>query len=242
MKFAYLFAAVALVASADAKKAFKHGMKVNNPDAARAQQDSDTGVGHDFAEKCTDPTHMEVINGEQKCVAPSPDESGNCPRPFVLKGQAPYFDLRTEHFELRKLSWDEMVSMPSTELEQFLRKHDVPFTVRTKVLKMHEEKGGEKVCVPSQPFCLDPLEYNSATNECQEPIPKFGNPVLNDAWISPVEKAVEEQKGVNAWEEKASHEHAPVATDPNDVVMQKARQNQEKDLWNWEVNKNSFAH
>lgn len=241
MKFLAVFAI--LVAAADAKVAFKHGAQpaTYSKNDGTVTKENSTGHGtSDFVgggEKCPDPTvHVGGTGAAQACVAPAVDGAGGCARPFVLKGAAPFWELRTEHYELRKLTWDEMVSMSEDELRSFMKKHDVPYTVRIKVLDLHKSHGGDKVCVPAPPICDDPLVYNEGTNECVEPAPMFHNPILDDSWISPTLKAPAET-GAN----KASHAHQPVQDDPQTGILTTARHNEEQDLWNWEVNKKHMA-
>jgi hypothetical protein len=166
----------------------------------------------------------------QSCVGPKKTAQGGCPSPYILDGEKEFFLLASEHYELRKLHWHQMVEMTKDELRGFLRSHEVPYTVRIKVLDLHDHKGGSKneECVPVPPLCHGSLEYHE-DGTCRPPKPHFMNPIINDAWVQPT--LVVDGAHHN---EKAPRAHQPVENDPNDNVMIKERHTEENNLWNWE--------
>jgi hypothetical protein len=175
----------------------------------------------------------------QLCGAPEAGTSGTCPSPFIMDGQADYYMLKSEHYELRPLSWRNMAGMDNEELRSFMRTHDVPFTVRTKVLDLHDKKGETKNtgCVPVPPSCHKPLEFQPASGTCAPPKPHYINPIINDAWIAPVSVV-----DGHHHDEKAPRVHQGVEMDPNDKLLVKERQAEEQALWNWEKVRKHTGH
>lgn len=179
---------------------------------------------------------------KQICIAPKIADEGACPEPYILDGEQDYFLLKSEHYELRQLSWDEMTGMNNEELRAFLREQEVPHTVRVKVLDLHDEKKGDektvaKICVPTPPVCPDPLEFDPDAGACIPPRPHYENPVINDAWIAPVLVVDGEHHN-----EKAPRMHMEVETDPTDKLLVKERRGEEEALWNFEKVRRATAH
>jgi hypothetical protein len=174
----------------------------------------------------------------QLCVGPKTGADGGCPSPFIKDGEVEFFKLQSEHYELRPLSWHQMIGMENEELRTFMRTHDVPFTVRTKVLDLHDAKGEDKNgdCVPVPPLCHKPLEFHS-DGTCQPPKPHYINPIINDAWIAPVSVV-----DGSHHDEKAPRAHQPVESDPADQLMVKERNAEENALWNWEKVRKHTGH
>jgi len=174
----------------------------------------------------------------QTCVGPKLADSGGCPSPFIMDGESEFFKLSSEHYELRKLSWSNMSGMKKDELRKFMRVQDVPFTVRTKVLNLHDTNGGvqSKECVPVPPMCHGSLEYNE-DGTCRPPSAHYENPVINDAWVQPTLVV-----DGSHHDEKAPRVHQAVENDPNDNLMIKERHTEENNLWNWEKVRKHTAH
>lgn len=163
---------------------------------------------------------------QQRCAGPTLGADGHCPTPYILDGEVGFFTLRAEHFELEKLTWHEMIHMSNVELRDFLKDHEVPYTIRIKVLDLHDAQGGTKNtgCVPSPPRCHNPLEYSDG--ECLLPKPHYVNPVIDDAWIGPVlvtDGAYHQ--------EKAKRVHQPVLEDEGDAKMVAERHAETKAIW-----------
>lgn len=186
-----------------------------------------------------DEKEFNTAGEKQMCVGPKLGADGHCPPPFILDGEKEFFRLQAAHYELRKLTWHNMIGMGNEELRNFMRKHDVPYTVRIKVLDLHDDKGGHKnqECIPVPPSCHAPLEFHEEDGSCRPPKPHYINPIINDAWVQP--PLVVDGEWHN---EKTARLHQPVQGDPNDELMIKERHETENALWNWEKVRKHTAH
>lgn len=249
---------VALIGAAHAQSD-TNGSGISATDAARADDEIPT-VGdfekNDYVEKCPAPTYMRYRDNVKKpgeviqtCMRPRPSGAGKCPFPYVIEGSSEYAELQAEHYELRPLGWTEMMAMEKAELREFMRTHNVPYLIRIKVLDLHDATAAEEAetsakrvasrCVPSPPFCAVPWVWEKATNKCVPPEPHMMNPILDDAWVSPVLKDYGDDD-LNG--SKPGRIHQEVLTDENDKVLQKNRHSDEDSVWDFEVNRISTAH
>lgn len=210
----------------------------NHPDPKGPKASAHSNL-HVTREKCPDPLIMRKKDGAQYCARPTITNRGTCPYPYILKGEYPYTLLQAKHWELRSLSWDEMVHEDKEDVREFLRTHDVPFSVRTKVLDLHDTDGGDKECVPAPPQCLDPLVYDETAAACVPPKPTMVSPIIDDSYVQPVMKDFEEDGSEDT--SGPSRIHQEVLTDENDKVLQEDRHDDEEDIWDFEVNRVATA-
>lgn len=145
MRFAAVLCLLGLVAAVPKEAAPKsHHHKPAK--IAAIQQGSPTVERVDQKQgKCPEPQiwHWDTVSGKEFCLRPEPvvSEYGTrCPPPYELDGQYHYSLLQSQHWELRPLGWDEMVDMDKEELREFMKSHQVPFSIRTKVLDHHDER------------------------------------------------------------------------------------------------------
>jgi hypothetical protein len=224
--------------------------------------------------KCEPPTvhHFDPSKRETKCLRPTlEDSSGYCPFPYELDGQSPYTQLQTEHWELRPLAWLTMVGMDKDELRQFMRDHQIPSTIRTKVLDLHDERAyacrntaytTEKDCIDNKSEWVQGMKGK----ECVPMPPRcdgFWNfhedPTAGASCIPPSPHFKAERHGViddtwvsavmrdrpderDQYKNKADRAHQEGFTDYQDKVHQKNRHTEEADIWDFEINKNTIAH